>query len=67
MRPDAGAQPLHLGNQVLPIHPVKISIHSTFLLKNMVPALTRRGCVTGGPAALYGAMEKRVRLRAARG
>ena len=32
-----------------------------------VPALTHRGCVTSGPSALYGAMEKRVRLRAARG
>jgi hypothetical protein len=67
MRPDAGAQPLHLGNQVLPIHPVKITIHSTFLLKNTAPALTHRGCITGSSAALYGAMGKRVRLRAVRG
>ena len=29
-----------------------------------VPALTHRGFVTGGPPALYGAMWKRVRLRA---
>ena len=32
--------------------------------RSAVPALSRRGFVTGGPPALYSAMWKRVRLRA---
>lgn len=45
---------------------IRLQSHNARLppVRNAVPALKRRGFVTGGPPAHYGAMWKRVRLRA---